>query len=354
MDESIARALAHRVVAEFPPLDPVDLDHVVRVAKQRRQRRNRLLTAAAAGLILVVTLAVAALVAGVGTDDAAPITVRPTRSATPSASSSADQNVFEPVTDRLTVGWLPDGLPHRVSESAIDELVVMAQPTGTPTSYARVRVAPAGKKVPFDRGVGGATVLTVPGRPDAGTKLYRFRDGSYQLRWEWAPGAPAILELSDGMGLSDTEAAQTALRIQAESRVVHNSSVRSPVVLAWPESVKLRVVTEARPHNTDVTVIMMDFGADPNLPWARIILYPNPVDLAEQVSWNTTLNGHRAQIEGNGGTVLVDLSPTVVSVQCLQPPLTADRIEHCKAMAASARLVGDPTKPSTWPVLSVP
>jgi hypothetical protein len=321
------------------------------MAKRRRRRHTRLLTAAAACLVVVVCLTVAAFVTGDRTDHAVPPAVQPTASATPTPST--DRHAFEPATDRLTVGWFPAGLRYRVTESAVDELTITAQPGVQPTTYARVEVAPAGRKVPFDRGVGGATALTLPGRQIAGTRLYRLSDGSYQLRWQWAPGAPAILTMSKGLGRSDPAAAQTALRIQAATRAVHDSPVRSPIALIRPAGIPVRVITQGRPRNADVTVITMDFGLDRNQPWAQVILFLKPDTLARQIPWNVTLNAHRALIGPTGATIMVDLSPAIVSVKCLPPRLTADRIARCRALAASARLVADPKKPSSWPALAV-
>lgn len=230
---------------------------------------------------------------------------------------------------RFEPGWLPAGfLPDfRWSQPDQDGLTLKRQlPHGG--ERIDIQLAPRGGRV---------LGLRAPRRPS----WKPFPSGTALLVWAWAPGAPARVEVWNRKDARDiAERVAASLRISVPEPVAYSLAVRQPAGF----SVKLAGV-HYRPDGTYTSNVL--FGTDDPEKDRDVLLYPTD----DPITPNTAVGGRPARIftQDHYASVEVQFAHAVADVVSHDPDQPAAELRaDCLAIAATVRMVGDPTDPTTW------
>ncbi|TQS45998.1 hypothetical protein [Cryptosporangium phraense] len=293
--------------------------------------------------LLIITGVSAALLAGFGlllqpsprADDEAHVP-DPTPA---SAAATAAPESFDPLRSRLTVGWLPETLTARGSSTTpvLEELYASHA-----TSDVLVSIVPPGAPPPAY-----FTDATVQPGPPIGAKSSRwYTDRAVHfLRWEWAPGAVAQVEIS---GLSDPLG--TATRIARSVRVGDGTPVALPLTTSRPRDLVTLRTDVVRDRFGDLTAgVTFSSPTDPDAQ-IEVSAIPERADPP-----TTTLGGRPAReiLIGDERTVTFALDPkTQLRIRCRAADDRSSTVgalrAECLRIAASAHPAGMLSDPRSW------
>ncbi|SHN47385.1 hypothetical protein [Cryptosporangium aurantiacum] len=341
MDESTTRALLTRALDDAPPPAPVDLDLVVRAAQARRRDRNRWLVAAAAGMVLVVTMAITVLAVGGNTDRAAPPAGRgPNDNDLPATAPTQ----FDPARSSLKVDGLPSSLTERGTATRTTDLVVYASAKGS--EYVQAQVGAKGTKLKKGGWDSQGKETDGPLIDGHRSTWRNLGDSGYILRWEWAPGAEAQVALQ---GVKKPLAVAT--RVASSLQLDLETPTRLPFTLRPPSGYELREF-QTTTDPTDSPAATVAFGG-PGLTFISVNANLIGNGIGEP---NTIYQDREARVTTQDGylTVVMAASDLKVTGTCnyrSNSMLTAAEFKAlCLATTASAQRVADLETPGEWPV----
>ncbi|GAA3396739.1 hypothetical protein [Cryptosporangium minutisporangium] len=323
--------------------------------EEEAPRRRRLLPLAAAAAVLVVVFgAIGVLrstgerpmptVSGPGTP--APTAVAPTGVATTGVppTTVVAPAAFEPLFTRLAPGWLPDGATvesHGVSRRS--EGFRAADRSGVEVEVDVELLLRGGRSV-LDPGLPGARPgPDVNGAPS--TWVTGAGNGGGWLRWEWAPGATAVLLVK---GVPDAE--RVAARVAESLRPGTRRSVAMPFTMVRPAGLPLasHSVVEWAGGGYEAR---FQFGPGTG-PVRSINVTWIPARYATNYPPNVTVGGRDANVRTEGEYLVVwqRFGPDVVEVHCrTQKSGSVDAVRaECLRTAGTLRPAGTNEQPSTW------
>ncbi|SHN47777.1 hypothetical protein [Cryptosporangium aurantiacum] len=282
-------------------------------------RRRAWLIAAFVGVLLLAVTAVGVLYLR---DEPIPRLAR---------ASAAAPTAFTPYETRFEPDWLPRGfaLEHRWSQTT--QQGYLAQRRGD-HEWERIQI---------QLGPRNGTLLgfRAPRQP---TWKGLAIPGTAYLLWEWAPGAPALVEVGNRK-----DAREVAQRVAASLRITGPQPVRYPFTVRQPAGYTVEITSTFHETGGEVRSSVGFGPGDPDID-IGVLVYPSEPPL---MSANTTVRGLPARIylADQSASVNVQLAHAVAQVNCHHPDQpAADLRAACVATAETVRLVGDPRDPATW------
>jgi hypothetical protein len=368
MDETRTRALLTRVVDTAPPPAPVDVHRVIELAQAHERTRTRRVIATAAALVLVVTLVVTSLTLGTGADRAAPpaapgqvqkLKIQKLPAEKPHGSLPLPGTVpvrFDLLRSELLVSEVPDELYQRGTWVRFTQLGFYA------TSYKKdVSIAVGSRRTKLTGSVGNKVEKTMPGPSINGypsTLNYWGKDFGWELRWNWAPEAQAMVTVR-----GFAEPGKLAAKIAAAVRVNLTGHARLPFTLRAPTGGLLSefqatvdlsgnrrepsaTATYAGPGSGFISVNTNPLGT--GIGDSNSVYEDRPVRIKHEPSGN-----------GQGGTfssVVMAAGDLKVTGTCNynpNPEVTAEDFKKlCLSTTASTQRLGNFENASSWPVFN--
>ncbi|MFG1927798.1 hypothetical protein [Cryptosporangium sp. NPDC048952] len=222
MDDATVRDVLTDIAGKTPAYTNLDADLLYRYAVRRRQQRRAMASAAALVALIVVAVAVA-----VGTKE------RPT----PVAGLQVVPSEFDPLEQRLEVGWLPQRGTTTTREASHDLELLSVSATGAKYEI-QVYLAPAGKSIPArlqstkGNWVDGPDINGAPSRWYPSSRTDVGTGG--RLIWDWGKNAQAAVDVSLGDDQKDV-----AVKIARSVRADRIAAVRMPFQVTTPRGVSV-------------------------------------------------------------------------------------------------------------------
>lgn len=338
MNELDTRALLARLAADPAPPTTISVDRAVVTARQQRRRTHWLVSAAA----VVVVLLLFGVVAVFKPEADGAVQVAAPRDGAAS---------FDPTRTRLTVGWLP-GDPPGVDRTVTRDVETVR--SAAQDKSVTVFLARTGMKVATDWDSSGAESLgtPVPGLDVNGTAATWYpapqvAGSSGYLRWEWAPGAQAVVAVER---YADPKA--VALRV-AKSVRTDEKRFELPLKMDVPAGATVRSVSLTRGGGGKYTAVATFDRKE--RPGAMLTVTVMPDGGGTGFSPNTTLGKHPAaeaqqdiwyRIRMEWGKVAIvevkDRSDDAA------PASVAAVAAECRQIVQDVVVVGDLADPESW------
>ncbi|MFG1921914.1 hypothetical protein [Cryptosporangium sp. NPDC048952] len=314
------------------------------------RRRWLLPLAAAAAVLVVVFTAIGVLRAGSPSPEPAPVATHPPSGAlSPSVSGPPPVNptTFDPLWTRLTPNWVPADFP--VTERAVSRSDEMVRLGGYAEPMIQISITPRTAPAPLQH---LPADTTVPG-PDVNGKASTWSERAATrrswLRWEWADGAGAIVQLFGFEGDS-SENAEFAARIAAGLRPQSPVRVALPFTVTGPSHAWVLGSIVHRPKETGSTSVR--FGPSAGVLKETEVRWTPDRLVQQEYPSNTTVNGREASVRTDGVDEVVRqvFSRNVGEVTCRpKPGVTRETVRsECLTIAASLTPFGDVNAPTSW------
>ncbi|MFG1927050.1 hypothetical protein [Cryptosporangium sp. NPDC048952] len=358
MNELQIRESLSRMASDPAPPSTVDVDRAIAHAQQKRRRTQWMVIAAAAAVVLVVTLGVVTAFTPDDRAEPAPVVSAPPFGTAPQS--------FDPLNPRLEIGWLPSGLSDPLGNSAVTaEFMTYRGKNGTSVSvYAIPRKGGFPAVEFFGQPVDGPDIngqpskwyqvpVPVPAAPAAKpgavppsptTKPTRAVKNAGVLRWEWAKGGMAQVDLTNVKNPMDVAA-----------KIARSVRLDRPKPFAMPLQMSKPNIPVVRTGATSESAIVEFASAGWKRP-SMLVGVGKARTATNLPKPNVTLPGGRKIREDlypGLSSIIFDFGPGAeMWLQCTGPDDTeastvATKAE-CRRLAASATPVGTFTDPSTW------
>jgi hypothetical protein len=283
MENSTVHALLADLADSPPPPSSVDLEAAMAVGRRTLQRR-RAVAAGAAALALVAVLGVSvAVVAGRTASEPGPASNTAVPAPTMPTSAPA---IFDPAQQYAEPGWLPDGGSRTEVATGRDWLAVMvsypdATPAGVPlgpsyygpgitlmlttTGHGIEAAGSVGTVVDVAQMTAGAPAPAVNGRP----AQWLTQPSMAVLRWEYAPGAWALVNVTSGLPGLDSR--QVAQRVASQVRYDLNRPILLPFATAAVASALPPLAQTSVVRSVSGWSVQVGYGVDPtaDVAWPR-------------------------------------------------------------------------------------
>ena len=362
-----------RDLADSPaPPTTVDISRAATAGRRRLQVR-RLVAASSAALVTVaVLLGIGTYVGGTTALPTPPVPAESSPSSSPRPMPGAAPAVFDPMVQYAAFGWVPPGAPITETETARDWMRLglqygpgpapegsTASPAGDPGSVTLI-VSTAGHGVDIGQ-VGAFAVATdampagTPAETVNGRRAERVMAFGYQpaLRWEYAPGAWAVVLVANQPSLDPMA---TARRVAADIHFGVDTAVALPFhPSAIPPSLRPVEVRVSRGDGAHWGV-QVNYGADKKLlsgDWPLTILAVASTretgDGAVIGDPTTTVDGYPARntpmLDGGAGLQLYNVKGVYLELATHSAATTAQVPGGMVGLFRSIDLNPDP---ATW------